>query len=274
MILEEAAYTQAKANDTTDINGSAVPLVGSNESLYILPFSAKSRHSLERLTRRAASHELSRYSVRDLAHTLSRHRSLLPVRGYSVTRQSELTKISEPENCTLSNEAPLAADLPITFVFTGQGAQWARMGCELYEQNSAFRSTIQTLDQILKELPNAPRWTIIGMISSFRIQAFELTQQLDTILESGLESAINHPSRSQPVCTAVQLALVNLLFSWNIKPTIVLGHSSGNSPLFHPRFLLELCKITAKLTHRLRGNRRSIYSWLLVYKGINCIGVL
>ena len=32
---------------------------------------------------------------------------------------------------------------------------------------------------------------------------------------------------SQPLCTAVQIAVVNLLRSWNISPTAVVGHSSG-----------------------------------------------
>src|SRR5690554_3284730 len=33
--------------------------------------------------------------------------------------------------------------------------------------------------------------------------------------------------RSQTVCTALQLALYTLLKSWNIQPTCVIGHSSG-----------------------------------------------
>ena len=32
---------------------------------------------------------------------------------------------------------------------------------------------------------------------------------------------------SQPACTALQMALVDLLFSWNVRPTVVVGHSSG-----------------------------------------------
>lgn len=32
---------------------------------------------------------------------------------------------------------------------------------------------------------------------------------------------------SQPLCTVVQVALVDLLASWNIKPVVVVGHSSG-----------------------------------------------
>lgn len=32
---------------------------------------------------------------------------------------------------------------------------------------------------------------------------------------------------SQPLCAAVQIGLVDLLASWNIHPTAVIGHSSG-----------------------------------------------
>ena len=39
--------------------------------------------------------------------------------------------------------------------------------------------------------------------------------------------ANQHHHRSQPVCTAVQIGLVDLLRSWNIRPASVLGHSPG-----------------------------------------------
>jgi malonyl CoA-acyl carrier protein transacylase len=50
-------------------------------------------------------------------------------------------------------------------VFTGQGAQWARMGYELLRSKThpgaVFRNTIASLDQALCELgPFAPSWTI------------------------------------------------------------------------------------------------------------------
>ena len=32
---------------------------------------------------------------------------------------------------------------------------------------------------------------------------------------------------SQPSCTAIQVALINLLHIWNVHPTAVVGHSSG-----------------------------------------------
>ena len=48
----------------------------------------------------------------------------------------------------------------------------------------------------------------------------ELSKDADT-------SRIDSASLSQPLCTAIQIALVDLLASWNIKPASVTGHSSG-----------------------------------------------
>jgi emericellamide synthase (highly reducing iterative type I polyketide synthase) len=41
------------------------------------------------------------------------------------------------------------------------------------------------------------------------------------------DSRINEASISQPCCTAIQIALVDLLKVWNIRPQAVCGHSSG-----------------------------------------------
>jgi len=40
-------------------------------------------------------------------------------------------------------------------------------------------------------------------------------------------SRINSPAFSQPICTALQVALVDLLSHWGVKPAAVVGHSSG-----------------------------------------------
>jgi acyl transferase domain-containing protein/NADPH:quinone reductase-like Zn-dependent oxidoreductase len=46
-------------------------------------------------------------------------------------------------------------------------------------------------------------------------------------LLSEQSSRVSKASIGQPLCTAIQLALVDLLASWNIKPSAVTGHSSG-----------------------------------------------
>ena len=40
-------------------------------------------------------------------------------------------------------------------------------------------------------------------------------------------SRVAEPELSQPLCTALQIALVELLDTWNIRPSMVVGHSSG-----------------------------------------------
>lgn len=46
------------------------------------------------------------------------------------------------------------------------------------------------------------------------------------IFENGSED-INHPLLSQTMCTVLQVALVDLLASWNVFPCVTVGHSSG-----------------------------------------------
>ena len=40
-------------------------------------------------------------------------------------------------------------------------------------------------------------------------------------------SRINEAEFSQPLCTALQIGIVNLLRSWGVSPAAVVGHSSG-----------------------------------------------
>ncbi|KAF2491841.1 putative polyketide synthase [Lophium mytilinum] len=96
----------------------------------------------------------------------------------------------------------------IAFVFTGQGAQWARMGVELL-QYSVFRASVLAADRYLK-----------GTLGC----EWSATEELER--DAGA-TKIQLARFSQPVCTILQVALVDLLTSWNIKPVGVVGHSSG-----------------------------------------------
>lgn len=50
---------------------------------------------------------------------------------------------------------------------------------------------------------------------------------LDELAKMGSESRVNHAAYSQPLCTAVQVGIVNLLYRIGIRPSSVVGHSSG-----------------------------------------------
>jgi acyl transferase domain-containing protein len=54
-----------------------------------------------------------------------------------------------------------------------------------------------------------------------------LTVVLGELSKSKTDSRLDQAEFSQPLCTAVQIAIVNLLRTWNISPSQVIGHSSG-----------------------------------------------
>lgn len=96
------------------------------------------------------------------------------------------------------------------FVFTGQGAQWARMGAELMAYYPSFLKSIRQLDAVLEDLDDCPDWTLE-----------------DLLLEEPTASRVSEAEFSQPLCTAIQVALVQLLGLWQIRPSVTCGHSSG-----------------------------------------------
>ena len=55
------------------------------------------------------------------------------------------------------------------------------------------------------------------------------------------QSQLHRAAISQPVCTAVQNALVDLLRSWNITPAAVMGHSSGEISAAYACGALDFC---------------------------------
>nr|AOO87093.1 polyketide synthase [Alternaria alternantherae] len=98
-------------------------------------------------------------------------------------------------------------------IFTGQGAQWATMGRELLHANRLFRQSLEACEAVLRDglLPgDAPEWTLIE----------ELTK------EKG-QSRVGEAGISQPLCTALQVALVDMLAAAGVKLDAVVGHSSG-----------------------------------------------
>ncbi|KID98764.1 Beta-ketoacyl synthase, partial [Metarhizium majus ARSEF 297] len=105
-------------------------------------------------------------------------------------------------------------DAKVAFVFTGQGAQWSGMGRELVRSSATFRSDMRNMDRVLQSLPTAPKWTLEDVLCR------EEEEEADT-------PSCHSAQLSQPLCTAVQIALVNFLSKCGIRPSAVVGHSSG-----------------------------------------------
>ncbi|KAI1632403.1 hypothetical protein F4809DRAFT_656376 [Biscogniauxia mediterranea] len=98
----------------------------------------------------------------------------------------------------------------ILVIFTGQGAQWATVGRELILTSHLAESIIDDLENSLARLPDGPEWSL-----------------KEEMLASKDRSQIALAAISQPVCTAVQIMVVDILRQSGIHFSAVVGHSSG-----------------------------------------------
>ncbi|KAI0141789.1 putative hybrid NRPS/PKS enzyme [Xylariaceae sp. FL1272] len=160
----------------------------------------------------------------DLAWTLQARRSHFPIKAAfpALTIESLVAKIDEKlellktkPGTTLgvrTNAKASSGSPRILGVFTGQGAQWASMGADLIRSSEFFAKRILDLEKSLAALPEAdrPQWS--------------LTKEL---LAGKETSRLSEAAFSQPLCTAIQVALVDLLRTAGINFTTVVGHSSG-----------------------------------------------
>jgi acyl transferase domain-containing protein/surfactin synthase thioesterase subunit len=94
---------------------------------------------------------------------------------------------------------------PITFLFSGQGAQYLRMGETLYRTETNFQCA---LDQCL---------------ALFEAEGIELR---DTLFGDD-EARLTRTLYAQPALFSLQIALAELWRAWGVTPDTVIGHSIG-----------------------------------------------
>lgn len=152
-----------------------------------------------------------------LTYTLFRKTGFPFRAAFSATSAEQLADKLEAGKYSLKS-TPRTATIPeilpprILGVFTGQGAQWATMGKELYRSSSLFHRAIDDMQQSLDSLPekDRPDWSLVD--------------ELDVPAKS---SRVGEAAVSQPLCTALQVALVDVLRAAGIEFSAVVGHSSG-----------------------------------------------
>lgn len=201
VIIDSAASFQVARQAATKA-GSTIP-----EAPQLLLYSANRTKSLERMTatyQKFLEHLPGEISLEDVSYTLANRREHLPLRSFAVGTRDRPGIPSAPTSSKKMSAC-------IVMVFTGQGSQWPQMGRDLIQANDCFRQTIRSLDEHLRGLGDlAPSWTIEA-----------------ELLKPSRTSRVHDAEFSQPLCTALQVGLVDVLASIGIKPTAVVGHSSG-----------------------------------------------
>lgn len=190
----------------------------------------------------------------DLAWTLHARRTCFPVRVAIPTSTEQLllprirALLARRDSSRIVTQGHALSDTGrprFLGIFTGQGAQWPTMGRELILYSRAFSETIKRLESALTGIPDAPEWILS-----------------DELLADSKTSRVHEALISQPLCTAVQIGLVNLLQHASITFDAVVGHSSGEiAAAYAAGFLTEVDAIRisyyrgyyAKLAHGING---------------------
>lgn len=162
-----------------------------------------------------------RIHIHDLIWTLHSRKSHHPIK-ISLSANSVADLITKIDAKLSAKDAPNAGigtrstgdpnAKRVLGVFTGQGAQWAGMGAALIRSSQLVRDRIQHLEAALATLPIAhrPSWSL-----------------KDEMIAGSETSRIAEAALSQPLCTALQIVLVDLLSAAGIRFATVVGHSSG-----------------------------------------------
>ena len=193
-------------------NASAVDLATMRLGHFVFLFSANDRESLQRQISMTVLYAMERHStlypqlLTSLAYTLGQRRSCHAWR-IAVPASTQDGLIQSLKDVAL---APIKAteQQTIGFLFTGQGAQWPTMGMSLYDTYTTYARSLDKASTLLAKL--GASWSLV-----------------EELRKDEKCSTISKPHISQPACTAVQMALVDLFSSWGVMPSSVCGHSSG-----------------------------------------------
>ncbi|KAH8655375.1 type I polyketide synthase [Xylariales sp. PMI_506] len=237
-VILEAAPTRLD----TDVQDLAAADDKDRDLIFVL--SAKDSTSLQGMSQNLATYirqsteterDLTALTPANLAYTLSERRSRFPVvttirtktLGQLAGRLEELASNSQAATKRLHG----AKKPRIGFVFNGQGAQWHAMGRELIVAYPEFKASLERADQTLREY--GADWSLI-----------------DELHRDEESTRVHETNISQPISVALQLCLVDLLKDWDIIPSAVTSHSSGEIAAAYSAGLLSFREALGVVYHR------------------------
>lgn len=210
----------------------------------LLPISARDETSLNRyamLFKDALDSEDNDQRLADICYSAGarkeHHQNRLVVLGRSGAQlRSRLTRRLADENASdgIVQGKSTSNVGDITFVFTGQGAQWWQMGRQLYADEPILRDVIDCIDALLTPLAS---WSLADEMMNPQSEA---------------SSRIHLTSIAQPAIFALQVALAELWKSWGIVPTKVIGHSVGEVAAAYVAGVYSLDDAVKIIFHRSR----------------------
>lgn len=136
-----------------------------NQERKIFCLSVNDSSGIKRQARRLAEYLQGHHDpalMNDLAYTLCQRRSM---HKYRFAVQSGSLEGLRSSLEKLKYEPPKAGRIGrLAFIFTGQGAQWPKMGQELLTTYPVFERAFQAADKHMNSL--GATWSLIGMLKA------------------------------------------------------------------------------------------------------------
>lgn len=186
---------------------------------HLLPLSARTDTALARQRERLGAHlRQNPQPLEDVGFTLLHGRTHLARRQCVVaTDTADAVRIlsSAPTPDLLSGEPARVRRL--TWLFPGQGAQYAGMGRELHRRSPAFARAFDEVADAIGELtvpaPDTPTGTRSG--------------NLRTLVLDGSDAGLTQTALTQPALFAIEYALARHWQHQGVQPDCLIGHSLG-----------------------------------------------
>ncbi len=216
-------------------NASPVP-EDRNGGASLLALSANSSPSLANLARTYAERieSLSDQDTATLASAIVHRREHQSNRiVVSSTRSTDVVRaleafIAGEENPHLTTGVSVGNDLPVAFVYSGNGSQWVGMGHTAYRNNAQFRARFDQVDGYFKQIAG---WSL-----------------KDALFSETLEDRLPLTSVAQPLIFAIQVACTAALRAGGLTPAAVIGHSVGEVAAAEAAGILDL-RTATKVIH-------------------------
>ncbi len=197
-------------------NSSEQTTTSSQQPVNIWPLSAKTTKSRDQLESAFAdrAETFSTEDVAAIATTLQNHRESFPFRSFAIvdsTVSPQQTLLEKNKRLYGSACAP-ANTARMTWMFPGQGSQYAGMGRDLYNYLPVFRQWYDHCCDILKPIIN------LDLRELMHAQA----EQADDVAETLQNTRI-----TQPAIYALSYSLAQVWIAAGLKPDRLIGHSIG-----------------------------------------------
>ena len=228
------------------------PPSSSSRPWQLLLLSARTPAALDKATTNLANHFRANPEINlaDVAYTLQVGREGFTHRRILVCRDVHEAS-SSLASATGQTAYPASASRPVTFMFSGQGAQYVNMGRELYDTEPTFRTQVDRCATIL-----LPR---LGL--DVRHILYPATEAVEEARQQLQQTVV-----TQPALFVIEYALAQLWMAWGVRPKAMIGHSIGEyvaatlAGVFDLADALRLVCVRGKLMQALPAGKMLVVS--------------